>query len=679
MNSQNNDDHAERKVPDGYCVVPIDPDQEEAALRICVLFRTEPEKAGGRFVILRNMLLGRAILGCVVDSGGTVQDWVEIWLQDVSGLSGSPAVIRDCYSNDVADRQWEEQFQAARAAGAGQIVSMGWESRHPLPVFVDVKRRVAVHPCESKSGQVLQLCEDEALLAKKGLPGYRSSIHRYLFVPELGEDSPFVPTASDAPRNEATVEFDQAVAEAGDLEPLNPAAGLLHARRYSPIDLESFADVLGGGRWSGVFHGASQMPLGEFLRELSQASALQRLAEGHLLLGGDGQAGRLIEVFHLKLRLLADAVAAVRAAVRATQRPLLNVSADSFRVGLGEAGQGLPFLWMATLALAEPGEAVELPIEGSELKYYLLGRGERASIYRPASGQIPVRDRGVVRIRQTVSEGEDAIVVEGTLQTHERLHLAANDLLWMRLRLGSGSVDLYSTVDAEQAMATGEVRFRSVAQRFDDKCRAELKALEGVPVNGVPFEVVPLLSTPCDLYALGVLAARILLTHPQQSLPVALDELLSLARECAEYYDEGVSLAVRVKGIMDGDERWARSLGPHRLVHEEMTPEEAFSYVPLDLWAETLAMMVRMFPGVGPDSVCCDYGDAAPGGLHKVLEPAQNQLEDLLVRSRSLIVVDWAANREIHAVIRRCAVGLTEEGSADKGSTKKGSASRSRR
>ena len=662
MSAQNTKDHGKKGVPDGYCAIPIDPEQEQASLRICVLFREEPEKAGGRFVILRTMLFGQVLLGCVLDTGGTVQDWVEVWIQDVSGLAGSPAVIRESCSNAVVDGHWIEQSEAAQATGAGQVMILGWESQHPIPVFVDVKRRAAVHPCESKSGHMLRLCEDEGLLAAKGLPGYGSSIHRYLYAPELGEDSPLVPMTPDGPRNAATTEFDQAVAEAGELEPLNPAGGLLQVRRYCPIGLEPFVDVLGGGTWSGVFHGASQVPMGESLRELSQASTMQRLAEGHLLLGGNGQAGRLIEVFHLKLRLLADAAAAVRAAVRTTQRPMLNVTADSFRVQLGEAGRGLPFLWMASLALAKPGEAVELPIEGSELKYYVLGSGAVASIYRPASGQIPVRDQGVVRIRQIVPEADDAVVVEGTLQSQERFHLAGSDLLWLRLRLSTGAVNLYSTVNTEGGMASGEVRFRSVAQRFDDKRRSELKALEGVPVDRVPFEVVPLLSTPCDLYALGVLAVRLLLTHPQQSLPVALDELLSLARECAEYYDEGVSLVVRIKGIMDGDERWARSLGPHRLIHDEMAAEEAFSYVPLDLWAEMLAMIVRMFPGVGPDSICRDYGDASPGGLQKVLDPTLDELDDLLIRSRSLIVVDWAANREIHAVIRRCEVGLGEAG-----------------
>jgi hypothetical protein len=60
-----------------------------------------------------------------------------------------------------------------------------------------------------------------------------------------------------------------------------------------------------------------------------------------------------------------------------------------------------------------------------------------------------------------------------------------------------------------------------------------------------------------------------------------------------------------------------------------------------------------MLPGIGPDSYCRDYGDAPRGGLHKIYEQAQPALDALLVRTRSLIVIDWRFNREIHAVLRR--------------------------
>jgi len=45
-----------------------------------------------------------------------------------------------------------------------------------------------------------------------------------------------------------------------------------------------------------------------------------------------------------------------------------------------------------------------------------------------------------------------------------------------------------------------------------------------------PYEIWPLLSSPCDLFSLGVVAVRVLLANASTNLPVILDETLSLAR-----------------------------------------------------------------------------------------------------------------------------------------------------
>jgi len=72
-----------------------------------------------------------------------------------------------------------------------------------------------------------------------------------------------------------------------------------------------------------------------------------------------------------------------------------------------------------------------------------------------------------------------------------------------------------------------------------------------------------------------------------------------------------------------------------------------------------------MFPGAGPDSTCRDYGDAQPGGIHKVFDRATKDVDDLLVRTRSLIVIDWRFNREIHAVIRGHLTGIIRSSSVN--------------
>jgi hypothetical protein len=103
---------------------------------------------------------------------------------------------------------------------------------------------------------------------------------------------------------------------------------------------------------------------------------------------------------------------------------------------------------------------------------------------------------------------------------------------------------------------------------------------------------------------------------------------------------------------MNTDPRFAKSLAPHRLVQEPMEPMAALELLPPELWYHTLAAIVRLFPGIGPDSHCKDYGDAPALAMEAVFNKPLEELEQLLIRSRSLIVIDWSANREVHSAIR---------------------------
>jgi hypothetical protein len=137
---------------------------------------------------------------------------------------------------------------------------------------------------------------------------------------------------------------------------------------------------------------------------------------------------------------------------------------------------------------------------------------------------------------------------------------------------------------------------------------------------------------------------------------------LSLAREVALDHDPSVGLRLRVQTAVDAHPAWLESLGPQRISQEPMSVDEAFDLIPPDVWWDVLASVVAMLPGIGPDSDCRDYGDAMPGGIHKAFDPAIERLTSLVVRTRSLIVIDWRFNREIHSVIRRFEVGLAGEG-----------------
>ncbi|MCZ6792275.1 MAG: hypothetical protein O7J95_01525 [Planctomycetota bacterium] len=638
------------QLPAGFAAIPISRDQASAPLQICVAVKLDPDAAAGHLVVLRETLDARVFLGSISDAGGGVLCWIEIWIQNTDHAAAAPTTARRSLSNASIDRRWGEDFDALRELDGELVTETGWERAHPEPTFLDLETRQPVHLTDASSGERWRLCQDDALLASKGLSPYSTSLDRYLHLPGRGEDSPLIPVTSGA----LTSEHTRSLSEVIDLDrvvPLNPAAGLVLVRRFTPLGLEPFLDVLGGQPWDGLLHGRQELDVGAPAALVGGRAAEDAPPDGRLFLGRHGRWGRFVETFHLKLSVLAQVAGTVRSFVRRIQRPLLNLRPASVGLFFGEPSRTLPFLWGTRSVLLDPGDALVLPIESTEESYYLIGRSTGASIYRPASAEETVQGTGTVRIRQLLQESGQT-VVEGTLSTQERIPASASGLLWLRLSPAGKSLDIYARVETQATMVAGEWRFRTVGEKMAKPMVEALRSSEGVLLRDTPFEFVSLLSTPCDLYSLGVLCVRALLVNSQRSLPIALDEVLSLARQVAEEYDEEKDLPSRIRQIFDGDEKWAEVLGPQFLSEEDMPAQEAFHLITPELWWDALALMVTTFPGVGPDSSCRDFGDARSGSLHRVFDRVVEDLDRLLLRTRSLVVIDWRFNREIHTVIR---------------------------
>jgi hypothetical protein len=441
------------------------------------------------------------------------------------------------------------------------------------------------------------------------------------------------------------------IGSSSDVAAVNGGGGRMMVRPFAALSYEQYIDAIGGFPSDA---GESEAVLKAIAASATAgANAGPNKTGGWLGLGGVGMAGRLVEALHLKLMALAGAAAAVRATIGASQMPMLNVTAGSFRVGLGSGTGVLPLWWTARTQLCEPGEGVELPIEGTSAKYYLTARGGGMSIYAPAAMSRSASGKGWLRLRNVVSEG-GGVILEGTLSTQERLSPGTNDLLWLRFGVGPTRVDLYAMVDSQGAMAAGEIRIRTIAHKLPDDVVARLKSALGVPIPEVSFEMVPLLSSPCDLYAVGVLGVRTLLVGGKRPLPVALDEMLSLAFQAGKDAENGEPLSVRVEKVFASDKRWAASLGPQALIAGAGSAEEAMLAVPPRLWFGTLAMLIRTFSGLSPDSRCRDLGDAPAGGIQKVFDGVLEDLYALLTACRSLIVSDYELNSDVRSVVSEC-------------------------
>lgn len=603
-------------------------ERSAGALRLCAVLR------GREPVVLREDLDARVYLGAVADVEGRVHRWLELWVQDIDGVSRAPSAYRERLSNADLDERWRRRARALAEMIPGGLVATGFEERHPPAIFIDAE---SLSPMP---GPDWRLCTDEAVLSRGGAPPYGSTLARFL----VREGDTALTPANSAAGCEGADALARAVGAPGAIA-INPAGGLMLALPFLPLGYDAYVDALTG---LSADHGDETL-----LRELAEANmgGPGGMTGGLLTWGEPGRLGRVVETLHLKLRLLAEAVEQVREATRRAQEPLLNVTSASFRVRVGSAGAGLPFLWTARVGLVRAGEGLALTIPGAtggvEARYFLSADTTGPGIYRPAAMGHGVSGRGLLRLRRVATDGAGT-VLEATLTCRERLSGGSRDLVWLRFTVGGARAEAYGLVEQESALARGEIRVRTVAQRLEPDLASRLKQAEGVPIQDALFELVPMLSTPVDLYGLGVLGVRTLLVDGRNTLPIAFDELMSLAYQSAQQ-GEG-TLESRIAGLLESDPRWRDTLGPHRLHAEVHDPEEGLSAIPVTLWAEVLAALVRMLPGVAPESWCQDLGDAPAGAIHRVFDGPAENLRRLLVRSRSLLLGDLRWSRELHSI-----------------------------
>ncbi|MBM4108293.1 MAG: hypothetical protein FJ255_05700 [Phycisphaerae bacterium] len=609
--------------PEGYRLAPI---ERGGAVRLCVVLN------GNEPVALREGLDARVYLACIADAAGRVQRWLELWVQEVDGVARAPSAYRDKLDNAALDQRWSARADALAEFVPGGLVRTGFETHHPPALFLDPATLAPV------DGPERRLCTDEAALSQGGANAYASTLARYLI--KEGSLTP----ANAAAGSEGPDALARSLGVAGAI-PINPGAGLLLAAPFLPLAYDAYADALSG---LSADHGDETL-----LRELAEANlgAGDAINAGLLTWGEPGRLGRVVETLHLKLRLLAEAVWQVREATQRSQEPLLNVSSAGFRVRVGGRGTGLPYLWTARVALVQPGEGLALCIPGAtggvEARYFLAADAAGPGIYRPAAMGHGASGRGLLRLRRVTTDASGTLL-EATLTCRERLSASPRDLVWLRFAVAGARADVYGTVEQETALASGELRIRTVAQRMPGDLPARLKQAEGVPIQDAMFELVPMFSTPVDLYGLAVLGVRTLLVDGRNTLPIAFDELLSLAYQASQ--DADGTLEGRIAGLLQSDPRWRDTLGPHRLHADVKDPEEGLSAIPPGLWAEVLAALVRMLPAIGAESWCGDLGDAPAGSVHRVFDGPSEDLRRLLVRSRGLLLGDLKWSRELHAI-----------------------------
>ena len=624
--------------------VPLSAAEADANLRVCVVLREQPDPATGHLILVQQTPEARVIIGAACDADGNVREWLELWLQDIDAPPPRDALIS---SNSARDKAWEQLVARLRGADPEGAYSTRSEKTPPRPVFIDTKTWQPWHPA-TEAGEI-EVCHDDNALAAAGLPKYSEKTARFGRALAGG---PFIQLNEDARGTEAAAELKSLDPQGAALITLNPGGGMIFARRFAPLAIEEFAELLGGRPWSGIVNAKRPFRLNGVYRQLEDETEMR--AAGHHYYGSRrDQVGRLAEVLCLKLLLVEQCIRSAADEVRRTTLPLLNVTPESFRVSLGSTSSNLPFCWASRVTLVRPGDAVALDIAASNTRYFASRVPPAASIYRPEELGVPRQGFGNVRLRRVLSPAEGGIALEGTLSSHERLSVQPNELLRLRLPLkDAGSVELIGYIDTKAAMAPGEAAFRTIPLQFDEARTATLRSYEGIPFSQVPFEVLQPLSSPCDLYSLGVLALRLLYAGSALTLPVILDTALSLLRAASAKPSE-TKLEARILNLLETDERWLETLGSQNLIRPSKEGDAAVvaGTLPNEIWARVLASILPFFPGRSAEAFCRDLADAPTLAPHTAFDSPLRAIGNAIGTARTLFLSDWRQNEEIAGIL----------------------------
>jgi hypothetical protein len=644
------------KLPPGFLLAPIHPADAHTPLRICVLARNQPDAAGGAFLLLREQPGARVYLGAEADAEGSVRDWLEIWVQTLQYKDLSFSNYQERLSNHAFDQRWRSEYELAKASFPADVIVTGAELKNPRPVLIKKTTGQNAGPFAPTEPSIWQLCNDDALLESFGLPAYSTSPFRYLFQPGGADAKIFLATSEDALTNPHVQSIDRLRSSPETREVFNAHAGLLRVTRFFPLDLDAHLRLLEGEAWQASAPGVPRLLTSGIYSELQTWSAAPKGMP--FLLNGrtGGRLGdRLNEIFFLKLSILHELFKEVRRNVKTLQLPLLNLSPASFVVSLANAGDQFPALWTARGKLIKPGQGYPLQMKSTEQKYFIrLGQAE-PSIFLPETLGAHSFGLGSVRLRNIVPEA-DGLVLEGTLVAEDYLRLDPHDLLWFKLPLAEERLEFYAHVYTAEAVGPKEARFRTVPARLAESTVATLKK-SLINFAKAPYEIWPLLSSPCDLYSLGILGLRILLANHGSNLPVIVDDFQGLARNIGkEASDE--PLAERLENFLQKEKALLDLVSPHSLTDLGLNPEQARSQIAWPIWLETIALLLRLFPGAGTHSFCKGFGDVSPLALETVFDQPLQELETLVLRLRSVVTPTLFDNREITAAIMEVLGGL---------------------
>ena len=599
---------------------------------------------GARPCLLETRADAVIYLGTICDFEGKPREWVEIRVQEISGIEGKLESAARDITGPMLDKRWTRMVDGHVSSDGEALVRGPWEQVHGGPIFLNAEGSALAEPAGG-----WKLCLDDELLAKHRLATFSETWHRYLI--SEGDGAKFVPLTATAPRSPATVE--EEVAFTG-LQAVNREAGLLMVRRLAGLKYEDFVDFISGKDFGGNQRELLRVPPVGLYKRFLEKNAHGQAWVGFIH-GRSSVAERLAEVLFLKLNALRGAFEALSSSVAAQKLPYLGLSADSFGVSLAEPAAGLPFLWNHRVGLCALSSVMPLPVGPGGDQMLLPCADISRSIYRAERLTGAIEGKGRVRIRKiTPADDGGFSVIEGTLQTDEGLEVSRKDVLELDLRLPKGKRFKIHGNFVSQRAAQGEHRFLSVPVALPAEVLQELEG-GGVQFSEkVEFRVIPSLGPTADLFSMGVLAVRTLFN---QDTPLAesVDDVLGLMHAYGHTFEanEWETGSGNLFSFVNSDKGkdWREKIGPQRVAFG-VSPEDAALAIPNRLWWQVVEFAGRLFPGEMPGSFAKDFDDFEARAPERVFADPAAALDGLIENCRSLLFGNPVASREILSVIK---------------------------
>lgn len=632
------------RPPEGIRLIPLEWDASPSP-GITRLFAAHREredssptgKDASPFVILRLHPDAIVYLGALGDpSGELIYEWLEIRVQSADlAQKSSPSSYH--LANRDLDERWRQEVES-RLGASPPAFAFRHSREHPPALWFDAALRASISP-------QWRLCEDDEKLQSLGLPPYTSTCHRYLHRPDR-DDSPLVPVTPSAPENEHTRTAETVFPNA---VPFNPEGGLLLITKAASLGLRDASRLMAGQllplrHEQTVFleHQGTTLDTGSDFLATSPELFLYPSATDPL---------RLAEALHLKLCWLSGCLRALREATRATQRPLLNVDPDSFSLRLHAANTTLPFLWMSDVMLARPGLFCSQTAPG----LFLPNQTPPPSVYAHPNVRVALPGTGTVMIRQVRQEAGGSMEIEGTLVTPAEILPQPDECLLITLPLASERLEMRCQLVTEVPLGPGELRFRTQLPQVPRVARAALESADALPPLPATYVLYPALSSPCDLYSMGIVAAHLLLCgRSKSSLTQIVDELLAMARavNASESDEAPVDLGEAIDALLQDPAhgRWKTILGPANLLDIDHG-DAAWQVIGRGLWNDVLALILELLTGSGRFCYARTTAAAPATALHAIYDTPISDIMALVSRTRLIVLPGRESNQDLRQAI----------------------------